>query len=1447
MNGSAWRRNEGSATIRACRRADGCAESIGRFAPVDLWSEELVMLMRRLARCVLAVVLACSSPLWTPRAHGQSTAAVEILLKKARALEDRDRLDLASQVWKQVLVADPNQPEALAGLVRWAQSAGRADEARTYSQRLQKVRPGEAIATGRNEPVRDYSQQRAKLEEAGRLARNNQYADAVRVYKEVFGDDVPSGPLGIAYYETLASAPNGWASAVAGLQKLVNRYPDAPQYKLSLGRLSTYRPETRANGLKMLESIAGPGQYGQQALAAWRQALIWDGPRYANRTSMKNYLAKAPDAEIQKLYNATPATEPPKVAVVSPEEQRGFEALNAGRIDEAQQRFEAALKQSPRSLGALSGLGYAAMKREDFDSAVEYFEVARAAAPDNKQMKTALDTARFYQHLQVATKASNAGDLPKAKAEYQQALALRPEDLSAVQGMAGVLIRSGELPAAAPLYERLVKVEPNRVEYWRALFDAKAAGDPKAALAVVRQMPAPIQKALLNQTGFVLQVASLELQTGATADAEKRLAGVLDKVQGNLGSLTPEQRLQVAGIYLQMGKTAEADRLYSEAAAQNPSNVVAWEGLIGARLKTGQDQFAYQALASIPAKTYQQALERPNFLRSAALLSSKYGQPEQAEELLNRLLNLELSAQERESTLELMAGTLLSKGDAHGAIAAAQQLINTNNRNANAWKILVSAQQSQKHSREASDSIRRIPPEALTKLQEDPDFIGLMAAVQDANGENDGARQSVRAALDRYRALGKRPPAGLQIQLAWILVNGKEDEQELYSTLTSLRLRTDLTPDQEKAYQQIWSVWSRRRAETARLEGDRRRELAILEAAIRLLPNDNDIRQALAGALEETGDHARAVIVYKTFVSPNSDVDQMAGAIGAAINSKDPIAPRWLEMGTRRYPHEARILNLAGQYFADRGDYARAQAYWREAVGEGAAPAGRPGAAGAVRSRNPEQDLGQILLGENAAAGGANSFTAAGGPSGSASLAANVGGSSAAASSSAPAYTSPRQATSNPTRDLAALFSAPSSPRTVAGGNRLISPSDFTAPPARNPDLISLTPKAPESLEDQVREKLDALDGRNAPYFGGGANVQARDGREGFEKRTLTEGYAEASAVIGNAVRVAVVARPTSVSAGKSDGTGELRLGMLPATATFNELTASGLAAEAQISTKTLGVWGGSTPQDFLVHNIVGGARFKPLDGPLTLTVSREALKDTLLSYAGIQDPVSKQAWGGVVANSGEARLDFGDENRGYYAAGGYQVINGKNVQDNKRMSAMAGAYKRVLVRPEGALTIGFFALGMHYDKNLRYFTFGQGGYFSPQRYVLVSVPVTWRGVWQRRFEYSISGSMGPQSFREDSSPYFPITPLLQGKNGPFYPEFRDTGVNYNLEFRGLYQVTPNWFLGTLLNLNNARNYSSQALSFFVRYTPRPQVLGGSYWLPSVPDWKGNQPFHIGY
>ncbi len=231
-----------------------------------------------------------------------------------------------------------------------------------------------------------------------------------------------------------------------------------------------------------------------------------------------------------------------------------------------------------------------------------------------------------------------------------------------------------------------------------------------------------------------------------------------------------------------------------------------------------------------------------------------------------------------------------------------------------------------------------------------------------------------------------------------------------------------------------------------------------------------------------------------------------------------------------------------------------------------------------------------------------------------------------------------------------------------------------------------------------------------------------------------------------------------------------------------------------------------------------------------------------MLSFAGVREPVSGQVTGGVVADSVTVKGNWGGMTSGFYVAGGYQRLTGMNVLTNSRIDASAGAYWRVASLPYGDLTAGFTVFGMGYDRNLRYFTLGQGGYFSPQRYLLLGVPIGFRGQ-HNRVQYDISGTIGSQSFREEASQYFPMTRSLQAVSGLTYAGQNVTSLNFSFDSQVRYRLTPTWQFVGFVSANNARNFTAASIGASIVYTFRPSSLTPAPFEHSVPDWRGRQPF----
>ncbi len=242
----------------------------------------------------------------------------------------------------------------------------------------------------------------------------------------------------------------------------------------------------------------------------------------------------------------------------------------------------------------------------------------------------------------------------------------------------------------------------------------------------------------------------------------------------------------------------------------------------------------------------------------------------------------------------------------------------------------------------------------------------------------------------------------------------------------------------------------------------------------------------------------------------------------------------------------------------------------------------------------------------------------------------------------------------------------------------------------------------------------------------------------------------------------------------------------------------------------------------------------------------RENVQDSLLSYAGVRDPGTGIVWGGVASNTGSFQFKWGPSANGHYSRlGGYVTasggfLQGKNVANNWEAGGSAGLYGQIVQ----GLTVGGNVSGMHYDKNLQYFSLGQGGYFSPQQFGLVSIPISWFAR-HRRFEYQIRASAGVQYISLDSSPFYPTSAGAGLPPQGFYSRSTHTGPAYDVSARLGYRIAPHAYFETFAAANNARNYAMQSIGFSIKFLVHSLPTDTDLHPNSIPDWKGDPPFGI--
>lgn len=277
----------------------------------------------------------------------------------------------------------------------------------------------------------------------------------------------------------------------------------------------------------------------------------------------------------------------------------------------------------------------------------------------------------------------------------------------------------------------------------------------------------------------------------------------------------------------------------------------------------------------------------------------------------------------------------------------------------------------------------------------------------------------------------------------------------------------------------------------------------------------------------------------------------------------------------------------------------------------------------------------------------------------------------------------------------------------------------------------------------------------------------------------------------------------------------------------------------------------GSTPYGFTVQNWVGGISYSDKIG-LTgwnLTASRRPLSNSVLSFAGAKDPRTGIEWGGVMANGASLGLSWDQGNaNGVWADISHHQLKGKNVADNTRSRLMAGYYRRLINEPHELLTVGVNTMLWRYAKDLSEYTLGHGGYYSPQRYTSLSLPVS----YAKRtvdWSYALEGSVSVSDSKSRDMDYYPQQGLIADpwrdlasqdvSYANFIADNRFKGgathgaIGYSI--RGLVErrLSSYWVLGTGLDWRYSEDYSPSRAMLYLRYSFAPWQ--GDLRLPIEP------------
>ena len=401
--------------------------------------------------------------------------------------------------------------------------------------------------------------------------------------------------------------------------------------------------------------------------------------------------------------------------------------------------------------------------------------------------------------------------------------------------------------------------------------------------------------------------------------------------------------------------------------------------------------------------------------------------------------------------------------------------------------------------------------------------------------------------------------------------------------------------------------------------------------------------------------------------------------------------------------------------------------------------------------------------------------------------------------------------------------------------------SERTDLPALSADQQTLT---------EVDSLLTQIHKQNSTWVQGGIQVRNRDGESGLSKLTETRVPLQWSTVPFGHSRLAVNIDAVSLESGASSdeasrrfGTGALIQGEvaesegvsttsgddLPDIDSQGAKRENGVEVKAALSGDNYDADIGTTPLGLEYVTLVGGATYKAQlsdHAYFSLTGERRSVKDSLLSYVGVKDSYSGKYWGQVTKNGIHAQLGYDDGDAGYYADAGAWKYLGHSVQDNESMEFGGGFYVRPYKYDDRSLQVGMDVRYKDFTHNLSYYSFGHGGYFSPQNYISFTIPVDYTQEYDK-LSLKLGGSVGFQSYSQDKAEYFPGQSTLQSElqtyvdsgyaEEAYYSAKSTSGMGFNIHANLEYRLQADLTLQAKVSYDTFGDYNESLASIMLR------------------------------
>ena len=374
---------------------------------------------------------------------GSKSSVIQGILKQAYFWHDKLQLNKALQALNRVLLSDPHNEEALYLMSLWSGEVKDEANAKKYRDKLAKISPNSSylMQLDNKRGMDHFSQD--KLTHARALAASGNIQAAIFEYQKLFAGAIPPKALVSEYYMTMSSDPNYYDRACMGIINYIKQNPKDINAQITYGKILTYRKSSIRKGIELLDYYSEKSDEADKGL---RQALLWLMPNEEDSKYYEKYTKRHPnDNEIKTHFENT---------IIGKLSQKAYSDAELDKKD-AIDSFLKILKKNPNNQDALEAVGYLYSESKEYLKAQEYLSKA-AALGGKKEANLKHDAKMASINLAVAT-----GDLSQAIQNIDELLAQSPYDLDALLLKADICKKQKNYPEAEKALKTALSAQPN--------------------------------------------------------------------------------------------------------------------------------------------------------------------------------------------------------------------------------------------------------------------------------------------------------------------------------------------------------------------------------------------------------------------------------------------------------------------------------------------------------------------------------------------------------------------------------------------------------------------------------------------------------------------------------------------------------------------------------------------------------------------------------------------------------------------------------------------------------------------------------------------------------------------------------------------------------------------------------------------------------------------------